>query len=92
MRYAYYARAGSYSRSFNAEVAESEGRFPLTRAVPILARKLSITQRKARAYLEWKGTCEWHHVGKYANRVDYYDTNVGAEDYATWCMKDERSA
>lgn len=68
---AYYSRAGSYSRSFNAEVAESEGRLPRTRAAAALGVSPPAFDAgcKAAGYV-----CdEWHHVGKYASRVDYYD-------------------
>lgn len=74
MSSAYYSRAGSYSRSYNAEVAESEGRYPLTRAAQVLAKDLGVTQKVAKAALLYCGTCEWHHVGKYANSVEYFDT------------------
>ena len=73
MRSAYYSRAGSYSRSHNAEVAEDNGRYPLTRAIPVVATAAGVTQKVARAALVATHDGEWHHVGKFANQVDYYD-------------------
>jgi hypothetical protein len=72
----YYSRAQSYSRSYNAERAEEEGRYPLTRAIRVVAARYGITKSAARKLLElsWQG--EWHHVGKYANEINYYDTNI----------------
>jgi hypothetical protein len=63
--YAYYSRNDSYSRSFNAELAEEHGRLPLTR----FCAKFGLVPDLAKRY--WSG--EWHHVGKYAACVDYYD-------------------
>lgn len=70
----YYSRAGSYSRSYNAEVAESEGRAPMSRAMRVVAARYGCSQSTAKCALELLHDGEWHHVGKYANRVDYYDT------------------
>jgi hypothetical protein len=75
MKSAYYSRNQSYSRSYNAELAESVERFPLTRAISVVALKYGVTKKIARFALEFTGTSEWHHVGKFANRVDYYDTS-----------------
>lgn len=60
------------SKSANAEYAEDNGRYPLTTA----AKKLGITPalfKKAIEFCNYR-TNEWHHVSKYANKVDYYDT------------------
>lgn len=62
---AYYSRARSYSRSHNAEMAELDNRYPLTR----FCQFFGLDKEKVKA----KGTTEWHHVGKYATMVDYYD-------------------
>lgn len=78
---AYYAGAQSYSRSRRALEAESEGRFPLTRAIPVVARMFGITRKAARFLLEERGTDEWHHVGKYANETFYYDTRFDENDF-----------
>jgi hypothetical protein len=65
-------------KSDNAYHAQSCGRWPLTRAVKIIAAELKgyykIPQRIIREWLEAMGPCEWHHVGKYATACDYYDT------------------
>lgn len=70
---AYYSRAGSYSRSYNAEVAEDEGRCPLARAKAVVAAEYGCTQVVAAASLGLLHDGEWHHVGKYAAQVAYYD-------------------
>lgn len=64
---AYYSRAGSYSRSYNAKCAERAGRMPATRAAKAWGFK------SARELRRWVTTNEWHHVGKYASMVYYYD-------------------
>lgn len=77
-RSAYYSRAGSYSRSYNAEQAEQEGRLPRT----VAARGMGLSQAAFDAGCEAAGyvPTEWHHVGKYATPVDYYDTvRLGAD-------------
>lgn len=65
-------------KSDNAYHAQSSGRWPLTRAVKIIAEEIKpfykIPQRIIRQWLEMIGACEWHHVGKYATECDYYDT------------------
>ena len=81
---AYYIRARSYSRSYNAHRAEEDGRMPLTRAVAYVAEHAVTTQAIARAVLLRRGTDEWHHVGKYAMPVYYYDA-VSAVDWA-WAI------
>ena len=91
-RYAYYSRAGSYSRSYNAEVAESEGRLPRTRAAAALGVSAPAFDAgcKAAGYV-----CdEWHHVGKYANRVNYYDAEELRITPAFWegCSTHYKSA
>lgn len=79
---AYYSRNNSYSRSYNASNAEADERFPLTRA----ARFLGISVKAFKSGCEYAKytTSEWHHVGKYANRVDYYDTKELAADPKFW--------
>lgn len=69
MKSAYYCRANSYSRSYNAHVAEAEGRMPATRAAKAWGFKSAAELRR------WVTTSEWHHVGKFANAVDYFDTD-----------------
>lgn len=69
---AYYSRNQSYSRSHNAEVAEEEGRFPRTRAAAHLGLSVRAFDAACKA-VGYRAT-EWHHVGKYANEVTYFDT------------------
>ena len=63
-----YNQAGyvGCSRSTRAAAAESEGKLPLTR----LCKAYGYVASKVRLYVE---PCEWHHVSRYANAVDYYD-------------------
>ena len=68
---AYYSHNKSYSRSYNAECAEKEGRLPRTRAAAYFG--LSVKAFDAGCNEANYYTSEWHHVGKYANKVDYYD-------------------
>ena len=63
-------------KSWNAQRAESEGRYPITRAVPIVAEKYGITQKLAKKVLQIIGSYEWHHTGVYGRRTVYYDTNI----------------
>jgi|GEM_PF-4149820 len=74
---AYYARANSYSRSYNAHVAENEGRFPATLAAREWGFKSPAELRR------WVRTSEWHHVGKFAACVDYYDVPSWMEGITT---------
>ena len=79
---AYYKRNNSYSRSYNASQAEQEGRFPLTRA----AQYIGLTRAaflKGAEHADLK-TTEWHHVGKYANKVDYWDVSSNSEIYNSY--------
>lgn len=83
-RSAYYGRnSGSeYSRSYNASQAEENGRLPRIRAAKALglspaafdAGRLAIRYRSS----------EWHHVGKFASVVDYYDTKILRGDPGFW--------
>ena len=70
-RAAYYSRSDSYSRSYNASAAEAEGRLPRTRAAAEL--RVSVAAFDAGCDAAGYSSREWHHVGKYANQVDYYD-------------------
>lgn len=81
-RSAFYSRNASYSRSYNAEVAESEGRFPMTRAIPVVAKEAGVTRKIARAALIHTYDGEWHHVGRYANEVAYYDCGAAVDALA----------
>jgi hypothetical protein len=62
-----------YSKSNNALDAEKEGRYPLTKAASLLAKKLNWSVPKARAFLLSIGTKEWHHTSCKYNATDYYD-------------------
>ena len=72
-----YLRKGQ-GKSDNAYFAQSQGIFPLTTAVKKIHQAtkpyFKITQKTIRNWLEQVGPCEAHHVGKYANLCDYYDT------------------
>jgi hypothetical protein len=81
-RSAYYSRNNSYSRSANAEFAESNGRLSRIRAAALLSVSVKAFDAGCAA-AEYRST-EWHHVGKYANRVDYFDTNELAANAAFW--------
>ena len=45
----------------------------MTAAKKVVAETLRITQLRARFLLEITHDGEWHHVSKYANRVNYYN-------------------
>lgn len=79
---AYYKRNNSFSRSYNAECAENEGRLPRLRA----AKELGISAKAFDVGYSSGDytTSEWHHVGKYANKIDYYDTNEILIDFNFW--------
>lgn len=81
-RAAFYARNGSFSRSYNAECAEDEGRLPRTRAAKHLGLSLAAFDAGC-AEVGYIAT-EWHHVGKYAARIDYYDTERLREQPEFW--------
>lgn len=81
-RSAYYSRNNSYSKSLGAETAEREGRYSLTRAAQCLGIS-SAAFKKGIKKCSYTAT-EWHHVGKYANRVDYYDTTELRNDPLFW--------
>lgn len=79
---AYYSRNDSFSRSYNAEVAEEEGRLPRSRAAKSLGLSTSAFDAGCRA-AGYRAT-EWHHVGKYATQVYYYDAAGLARDPRFW--------
>ena len=64
-----------YSRSNNALAAEAEGKLPLTRAIPELAKKTGMSRAEARELLTKQGPSEWHHTSKEYNRTNYFDVN-----------------
>lgn len=63
-----------WSKSNNALIAESEGKFPMSKAKKIVAKKFGVTQKIAKEALEKVGHCEWHHTSKNYNITYYYDT------------------
>jgi len=81
-RSAYYSRNDSYSRSANAESAEEAGRYPRTRAAAELG--VSVKAFDAGCAAAEYRSHEWHHVSKYANMVDYFDTVELAESVEFW--------
>ena len=68
-----YFRHGE-GRSIAARVAESDGRMPMSRAKVTVASEHGCTQVVAAAALTLLHDGEWHHVGKYATRCDYFGT------------------
>jgi hypothetical protein len=74
---AYYSSihgGGTGSRSRRAQIAELQGKMPASRAAQTWGFK---SAKDLRAVVP---TNEWHHVGKYANCVDYYDVAGFIED------------
>ena len=71
-RWTYYKANNSYSRSRNASLAEEEGRYPKTRAAQAMGVNLKIFNMAIQNGII--STDEWHHVGRYAAKVWYYDT------------------
>lgn len=65
-------------RSVNAQNAENDGRMPLTRAAAAVKTWLGCTLPVAKAALELLHDGEWHHVGKFAKEVNYYDSEDAA--------------
>lgn len=70
-----------HNRSMEAEKAEADGKLPLTRAIPMLARQIGVTQRHARTILTEWGPCATYHTGKYARTTAYYDVALLAQIY-----------
>lgn len=64
-----------FSKSNNAREAESQGRYPLSKASQVLAKKLNWSIAKAKAFLLQMGTTEWHHTSKKYNITNYYDVS-----------------
>lgn len=79
---AYYSRNDSFSRSYNAETAEEEGRLPRSRAAASLG--LSVAAFDAGCSAVGYRATEWHHVGKFAARIDYYDCAELGENPEFW--------
>jgi len=64
----------NYSKSNNAIDAEDDGRYPLTKAVEIVAAKCGVKKKAARMVLKGSFDGEYHHTSKFYNSTDYYDT------------------
>lgn len=80
-RTAKYFRNG-HGRSRGASEAEEHGRYPRVRA----AKRLGVSTVAFDAgcdAIRYAST-EWHHVGKYAAAVDYYDTAEIGRDSRFW--------
>lgn len=67
-----------YSKSCNAVTAETEGRFPLSKAANILAKAAGCSVSKAKLFLKEQGTMEWHHTSRFYNETKYYDVSCEA--------------
>lgn len=61
-----------YSKSNNALIAESEGKFPLTFAAKRIAKELKLRERDVREAIRLH-YCEWHHTSCRYNKTYYYD-------------------
>lgn len=64
--------------SIRAMEAESEGRMPLTRAAAWVRENCGVKLADAKIILKIAHDGEWHHVGKFASRCDYYSTEAAA--------------
>lgn len=71
---AYYSRNGSYSRSAGAEEAEAQGRLPRLRAAKAMGLSVAAFDAGCAA-VEYHPT-EYHHVGKYAREIIYFDVEA----------------
>jgi len=69
-----------YSKSNNALAAEEDGRWPMTVARKIVAKKTGLKVAEAQQLLEKLHTGEYHHTSKRYNATRYYDT-VHAIEY-----------
>lgn len=69
-------------RSWGAEEAEEKGRYPRLRA----AMRLGISVSAFDSACDAVGyvPTEWHHVGKFASRVEFYNTRVLSRNPRFW--------
>jgi hypothetical protein len=72
-----------FGRSQNAYAAEEEERFPLTRAAAYLGLNVRAFIQGCLAVNAYPSR-EWHHVGAYGARVNYYDTRWLRRQRAFW--------
>jgi hypothetical protein len=76
------------THSRNAREAEERGELPLTRAVEAVyaaldCKRLKVTKRKVREFLEQTCYTGWHHVaGPSVREVAYYRTTLTDEEKA----------
>lgn len=73
---------GEYGKSTRASEAEMEGRFSRSKS----AAHLGISLKAFDAGCEHCGyrSTEWHHLGKYATPIDFFDTKELAADFKFW--------
>ncbi len=64
---------GGYGFSGGAADTYADGHQPMTKAKKTLAKAVGITQRQAVDVLNFLWGGEWHHAGKYAYRIAFYD-------------------
>jgi len=65
-----------WSKSNNAVIAESEGKYTMSHAKKIVAEKCGISQSIAASLLKHLYGGEYHHTSKHYNCNDYYDTRI----------------
>ena len=68
------------SRSNRAVEAEINGRLPLSRAIPVVARQAKVSRSVARDALLASHDGEWHHTGKYARETPYYSVQAAIDE------------
>lgn len=75
---------GTLLKSDGALSAEEEGRYPLLKAIKVLKQlRPDLTREQSRGLLLLCSSGEWHHVGKFANQVQYYDPDDVIERLAS---------
>lgn len=76
-----YLRFGR-GESLNSLKAKNYGKFPLTGA----AKDLGVSTSAFKAGISKADIipCEWHHVGKFATAVDFFDTEECDNSYLFW--------
>jgi len=69
-----YSRVRNNRKSFNAEMAEEDGRYPASRWASILRSRKTNRFKSITAGDIMKAVpgFEWHHTGKFANETKYY--------------------
>ena len=77
-KYVQYAD-GNFSRSVNAQIAETNGLRPLSHLK--IGIKLSVYDAEKIGL----DASEWHHVGKYATKCNYYDSSEALSAATMFC-------